>query len=222
MQTSNKYIRPGDGKIDRRAVALGVIGFLGLAVVLFFVGLFCIGPMIRSRAEAPREPTQPQAYSPPAEPDRYAADEGEQPVLDIEITERYPAADQHEGEEGLVVTLEPEGRERSRVRPADETGSSDSETEAESGRPSAPAASEMHTFRVQVGTFVSRDNADNLAADLKRRGYSARVKVVESEGRTLYRVQIGEYKNREDADKLSEELSSAGYSPVVVVEKKQE
>lgn len=66
-------------------------------------------------------------------------------------------------------------------------------------------------YRVQVGAFSSRANADRLVAQLKELGYEAIV----SDG-PPYRVQTGAFASRENAVRLSEELKAKGFDVVVV------
>ncbi len=126
MRRRGKSIRSGDRNIDKRITALGVVGFLALAAAFFFLGLLCIGPLVRSHLLPSREVTQSPSHVLPAEPGvRTPSDTEtrEEPSVDIEITERTedePAEDQtglsdegvRQDEDSLTVTLEPEGRER--------------------------------------------------------------------------------------------------------------
>jgi len=66
-------------------------------------------------------------------------------------------------------------------------------------------------YRVQVGAFSSRANADRLVAQLKELGYDAIV----SDG-PPYRVQTGAFSSRENALRFSEELKAKGFEVAVV------
>ena len=67
------------------------------------------------------------------------------------------------------------------------------------------------TYRVQVGSFGSRDEAQKTANELADLGYS--IVVVEEGG--SYHVQLGSYPNQERALSLAEEVTQKGYSVVV-------
>lgn len=66
-------------------------------------------------------------------------------------------------------------------------------------------------YRVQVGAFKNRQNADNLANKLKTDGYDTYVVVADG----FYKVQTGAFKNRQNADNLANKLKKAGYDVYV-------
>ena len=235
MQDRNRRIRPRQRKI---VTALGIVGSLALAVVLFLVGLFCIGPMIRSYLHPAGEVGYSPIYAPPSKPYREAASRPkaeEEPALDVEITERRygdtesspePSSDENESSAD-DRKLSSERSESAHPEDADKFGTStDSKVErprtAAEGKPRpAPTESRTHVFRVQAGTFANKTNAENLAADLNEQGYKAEIRTAEVEGRTLYRVQTGEYETRKGAEELVTKLSAKGYSPALVAETRQ-
>lgn len=66
-------------------------------------------------------------------------------------------------------------------------------------------------FRVQVGSYTSRDAAQKVANELSEKGYSA----VVSEDAGKYRVQLGIYQEQESALAVAEEVTQQGYAVVV-------
>ena len=68
-------------------------------------------------------------------------------------------------------------------------------------------------YKVQVGAFSIRSNADNLANEFRGIGYSPIV--ITSGG--LYKVQVGAFSIRANADALVNELKSKGYDAIVVI-----
>lgn len=67
-------------------------------------------------------------------------------------------------------------------------------------------------YRVQVGAFSVRANADNMVRRLKEEiGLDAIVV-----GTGPYRVQVGAFSDRSNAERLRQELISKGYEAVVV------
>lgn len=66
-------------------------------------------------------------------------------------------------------------------------------------------------YRVQVGAFKKKGNADNLAKKLKTQGYDVIVKKVGD----LYKVQCGAFSKKENADALYKKLVKDGYKPFI-------
>lgn len=80
-----------------------------------------------------------------------------------------------------------------------------------------PKPSTTKTFyRVQVGAFTVKANAEKLQAELKEKGYSdCYIQTAEVNGRTYQRVQVGSFSVRDNADKLMAELEQKGYDPFI-------
>lgn len=77
---------------------------------------------------------------------------------------------------------------------------------------SPSASKEQETiYRVQVGTFTGKDEAQKVSNELTDLGYS--VVVIEDGG--TYHVQLGSYQSQERAVALAEEVTQKGYSVVV-------
>lgn len=231
MHAANRPMRPKDKSIDMRTRAFGVLGFLLLAGVFFSVGVFCVGPRLR-----PSHGTEPSGRLPsytPTVPWRSAADDSDesaQPDLKVDVKERSldeASGDETESvsEDQTDVRLEgdkltiPLGTDDEPPDARDEP--KDKPTTASPG-PSLEvkrAATEKSgtLYRVQVGSYASKSNADTLVAKLKDGGYR-RASVIQTQvgGRTLYRVQVGEYKTIEDAQELARDLGATGYEPAVV------
>ena len=72
-----------------------------------------------------------------------------------------------------------------------------------------PTASKI--YRVQVGAFGVKANADKYAAELKGKGYS----VITALDGKIYRVQVGAFSVRANADKLAKELQGKGYKTII-------
>lgn len=66
-------------------------------------------------------------------------------------------------------------------------------------------------YRVQVGAFSVKANADNLVKELKSKGYDA----FSVKSDNLYRVQIGTFSVKANAEKLAKELKGKGYSTII-------
>lgn len=70
-------------------------------------------------------------------------------------------------------------------------------------------------WAVQLGAFSTRDKAEGLVSDLRRRGYSAFVLEYRADGKVLHRVRVGPEQDRERAVAIAERLRKDGYQPVV-------
>ncbi|TMI97578.1 MAG: SPOR domain-containing protein [Bacillati bacterium ANGP1] len=90
------------------------------------------------------------------------------------------------------------------------------------GPPQAPATGPTTTpakpgpetgvlYRVQVGAYISRENAEARAAKLREEGFDAYV----TQSGTLYKVQVGAFAIRENAERLAGELKAAGYEVLI-------
>jgi len=62
-------------------------------------------------------------------------------------------------------------------------------------------------YTVQVGAFSKEGSAQNLAKEIRGKGYQAYV----IKGKTLYKVQVGEFKTSDEAKAISEKLKKLGY-----------
>jgi cell division septation protein DedD len=74
-----------------------------------------------------------------------------------------------------------------------------------------PAAPSTALFKVQVGAFSERANAERVVAQLKEAGYEA---VIMSG--PPFRVQTGAFSSQENADRLAQELRQKGFEAIVV------
>lgn|GEM_PF-4924341 len=79
-------------------------------------------------------------------------------------------------------------------------------------QPLAPEAARTPRFRVQVGAYRIRANADAAVGKLRDQGYKADVRTY----RGLYLVQVGSFTSRAEAMKLAQELKALGYDIVII------
>lgn len=78
-----------------------------------------------------------------------------------------------------------------------------------------PPATEETTdtlYRVQMGAFAKKENADTLLKKVKAAGYDAFITTVGE----LYKVQVGAYKKKGNAEKQAEKLKAAGFEAIIV------
>lgn len=69
-------------------------------------------------------------------------------------------------------------------------------------------------YKVQIGAFDTKSNADNLANEAKSKGFNAIVLLVNG----LYKVQIGAFISKENADALAAKARNAGFNAFVYQE----
>jgi len=69
-------------------------------------------------------------------------------------------------------------------------------------------------YRVQTGAFKNKPNADNLAAELKRKGFDTYI--VQADG--LYKVQVGAYSVKSNADAMAKKLKAKGFNVYITTE----
>lgn len=71
-------------------------------------------------------------------------------------------------------------------------------------------------YRVQVGSFSIKSNADNLKSKLSKLGYDTIVVKAEVNSRTFYRVQVGAYSVKNNAVNMKNKLKSDGFDSIIV------
>jgi cell division protein FtsN len=77
-----------------------------------------------------------------------------------------------------------------------------------------PAAASSGSSVVQVAAMSHQEDADVVAADLKRRGYTVAIRH-ESQDK-LFHVQIGPFPVRKEADTMRQRLQADGYNNAIV------
>jgi len=79
-----------------------------------------------------------------------------------------------------------------------------------------PAASATGMWAVQLGSFSSKDNAEKLAADLRKQGYAAFLSQLQTNSGPLHRVRIGPQKDRASAEAMAARLLKVNHKGQVV------
>jgi len=188
---------------------------IGAAVLVIFVVLvvpvFLDGPPPSGEIVSERVPLPGQA----------AEGETRTVVLDRDRDEPVPVpapVTQPETERQQPVQPEPE------PEPEPEP---DSRAERESGPAPVPAKpatqqaapagdSSTGMWAVQLGSFGNQQNAERLAADLRKQGFAAFLSQLSTDSGELHRVRIGPQKDRESAEAMAERLAKAGHKGQVV------
>lgn len=70
-------------------------------------------------------------------------------------------------------------------------------------------------YRVQIGAFSVKKNAERLLAELKGKGFDVFLTTVDL-GQTIYRVQIGAFGVKANAEAMKDKLKVAGYKALLV------
>ena len=82
--------------------------------------------------------------------------------------------------------------------------------------PAEPAASTTGMWAVQLGSFSNKENAEKLAADLRKQGYAAFLSQLQTSAGELHRVRIGPQKDRASAEAMAARLLKANHKGQVV------
>jgi DedD protein len=88
---------------------------------------------------------------------------------------------------------------------------------AEPPRPVAPETAPRGGFAVQLGSFVSRENAERLVREMTAKGFNAFLAPpIKTGGRELYRVRVGPARDRASAEALATQLRRIGQKGSIV------
>jgi len=86
---------------------------------------------------------------------------------------------------------------------------------AANAAPAAKAPVTLSAWVVQIGSFGTRQKAEELVAKLQAKGFRAFTLPYTSGGRTLHRVRVGPEQSRKMADEIAKRLEADGYQPHV-------
>lgn len=130
-------------------------------------------------------------------------------VLERDRTEPVPVAVRQADESPEASTAEAKKSPPPQPKP---------EPVKENTPPPATQQTESATgmWAVQLGSFSSQENAERLAADLRKQGYAAFLSQLNTDSSSLHRVRVGPQKDRESAESVAARLGSAGHKGQVV------
>ena len=141
-------------------------------------------------------------------------------VLDRDREDPVPAAaaPAPEKQEPVVeepVREEPEAAVATQAKPEKTPARPEPEPEP---KPAATQAATSTTgmWAVQLGSFSNKENAEKLAADLRKQGYAAFLSQLTTESGLLHRVRIGPQKDRASAEAMAARLAKVGHKGQVV------
>ena len=167
--------------------------------------------------ERDREDPVPATASPPPEtrspsPESPPAREASPPVVADATPQRQPPPETRspspeppparEASPPVVADAKPQRQPPSDPKPA----------------PVKPAATASSTgmWAVQLGSFSNQQNAEKLAADLRKQGFAAFLSQLRTDKGPLHRVRIGPQKDRDTAEAMAARLQKAGQRGQVV------
>ena len=81
-------------------------------------------------------------------------------------------------------------------------------------KPSQPSTSENGLFRVQVGAFKDKANAEKVMEKTKASGFQTYIR----QENNLFKVQIGAFSVRNNAEELKARANAVGLNAVIVIE----
>ena len=187
-----------------RALKERIIGAAALVlVVVLVVPVFLDGPPGEGEIISERVPLPGQSEQ-----------ENRTVVLDRDRTEPVPAsqlADTPPKSQPVVEQSDPEP-EPIKTRPAPEPVAEEAPAEQQ------PAATSSSTgmWAVQLGSFGNQENAERLAAELRKQGHAAFLSQVMTSDGQRHRVRIGPQKDRASAEAVAASLKKAGHDGKVL------
>ena len=189
-----------------RALKERIIGAAVLVVfVVLVVPVFLDGPPQSEEILSERVPLPGQA----------AEDETRTVVLERDRDEPVPvSAPVTEPETERAQPVQPESKPEPETAPEPETKSEPAKPAAQQTAPAGDSPTGM--WAVQLGSFGNQQNAERLAADLRKQGFAAFLSQLSTGSGELHRVRIGPQKDRESAEAMAERLAKAGHKGQVV------
>ncbi len=191
-----------------RALKERIIGAAVLVVfVVLIVPVFLDGPPQSGEIVSERVPLPGQA------------EEGETRTVVLERDRDEPVpvpVTQAETERPQPAKPESKPEPESRPEPESEPERKPTPAKPAVQQPAAAGDSPTGMWAVQLGSFGSQQNAERLAADLRKQGFAAFLSQLSTDSGELHRVRIGPQKDRESAEAMAERLAKAGHKGQVV------
>ena len=194
-----------DRALKERIIGAAVlVVFVVLVVPVFLDGPPESGEIVSERVPLPGQAADGETRTVVLERDRDEPVPVAAPVAAAEPEARQP-------EEAKIAAAarpdpEPEPEQESRPKPAP----------AEPAQTAAATESPTGMWAVQLGSFGNQQNAERLAADLRKQGYAAFLSQLSTASGQLHRVRIGPQKDRESAEEMAARLAKAGHKGQVV------
>jgi DedD protein len=183
---------------ERIIGAIVLVLFVVLVVPIFLDGPTNDGEMVSEQVPLPGQ----------------AGDENRTIVLERDRTEPVPATSNNSPPP--EVTRQPLPQPAQKAPPPAQAEPKVATVATPTAQQSSPPASSTGMWAVQLGSFGSQENADKLAAELRKQGFAAFLSQLSTDSGELHRVRIGPQKDRESAEAMAERLRKAGHKGQVV------
>ncbi len=193
---------------ERIIGAIILVVFVVLVVPIFLDGPPADGEVVSERVLLPGQEGQ----------------ETKTVILNRERSEPIPAAsnsDEETSSQKVTLATAPEERPKLPPTAVQTTEQQPARIEqksppAQRQEPSTSEASATGLWAVQLGSFSNKDNAEKLAADLRKQGYAAFLSQLQTSSGQLHRVRIGPQKDRESAEAMAARLLKVKHQGQVV------
>jgi DedD protein len=189
---------------ERITGAAVLVVFVVLVVPVFLDGPPQNGEIVSERVPLPGQAADGETRTVVLERDRDEPVPLPAPVTAAAAERPQPAQPESEPE----PEPEPESETRAAAEPAP----------AKPATRDAAAATTSPTgmWAVQLGSFGNQQNAEKLAADLRKQGFAAFLSQLSTDSGQLHRVRIGPQKDRESAEAMAARLATSGHKGQVV------
>ena len=199
-----------------RALKERIIGAAVLVVfVVLIVPVFLDGPPQSDEIVSERVPLPGQAEEGETRTVVLERDRDEPvPVSATQAETQRPQPAQPESKPEPESRSQPEPEPEPAPEPEPEPKSTPAKPATE--QPAAAGDSPTGMWAVQLGSFGNQQNAERLAADLRKQGFAAFLSQLSTGSGELHRVRIGPQKDRESAEAMAARLAKAGHKGQVV------
>lgn len=192
-----------DRALKERIIGAAVlVVFVVLVVPVFLDGPPQSGEIVSERVPLPGQAAEGETRTVVLDRDRDEPVPVPAPVTEPEAEQAQPVQPESKPEPEAETTPEPEPKPEP-AKPAAQ-------------QPAPAGDSPTGMWAVQLGSFGNQQNAERLAADLRKQGFAAFLSQLSTGSGELHRVRIGPQKDRESAEAMAERLAKAGHKGQVV------
>jgi DedD protein len=202
-----------DRALKERIIGAAVlVVFVVLVVPVFLDGPPQRGEIVSERVPLPGQASEGETRTVVLERDRDEPVPVAAPVAEPDTRRQPPAQPEPAPEPEQKPEQEPEHEPEPDPESEPKTAAARPTTQ----QPASSGDSSTGMWAVQLGSFGNRQNAERLAADLRKQGFAAFLSELATDSGELHRVRIGPQKDRESAEAMAERLSKAGHKGQVV------
>jgi DedD protein len=202
-----------DRALKERIIGAAVlVVFVVLVVPVFLDGPPQNGEVVSERVPLPGQASEGETRTVVLERDRDEPVPVAAPVAEPDTRRQPPAQPEPTPE----PEQEPEPEPEHEPEPVSESEPKTAAARPATQQPASSGDSSTGMWAVQLGSFGNQQNAERLAADLRKQGFAAFLSELATDSGELHRVRIGPQKDRESAEAMAERLSKAGHKGQVV------